>query len=49
MPFIQESVIDKIKQMKKSDPDFEKAFIIAEQERKIISKIIKERKLIDDR
>ncbi len=46
MAFIQESVVDKIKQMKKSDPEFKRAFSAAEQERKIVSKIIKARKKI---
>jgi DNA-binding XRE family transcriptional regulator len=44
MPFIQESVIDKINQMKESDPEFKKAFSVAEKEHQIISKIIKTRK-----
>lgn len=46
MAFIQESVVEKIKQMKESDPEFRRAFSAAEQERKIVSKIIKARKKI---
>ena len=44
MSFIQESVVGKIKQMKESDPEFRRAFSAAEQEREIVSKIIKARK-----
>lgn len=44
MSFIQESVVGKIKQMKESDPEFRRAFFAAEQEREIVSKIIKARK-----
>lgn len=44
MPFIKESVVKKIMQMKENDPEFKKAFSIAEQEHKIVSKIIRERK-----
>lgn len=44
MPFIQESVLDKINQMKESDPEFKRAFSVAEKEHEIISKIIKTRK-----
>ena len=44
MPFIENSVIEKIEQMKKSDPEFERAFSIAEQERKVVASIIRARK-----
>ena len=44
MAFIQESVLDKINKMSESDPGFRKAFSAAEQERQIISQIIKARK-----
>ena len=44
MSFIQESVVEKIKQMQESDPEFRRAFFAAEQEREIVSKIIKARK-----
>jgi DNA-binding XRE family transcriptional regulator len=44
MPFIQESVVEKIEQMKENDPEFKRAFNAAEQEREIVSKITKARK-----
>lgn len=44
MSFIQESVVEKIEQMKESDPEFRRAFSVAEQERQIISQITKTRK-----
>lgn len=44
MAFVQESVLEKINKMKESDPDFNRVFSAAEQERQIISKIIKARK-----
>lgn len=46
MAFIEESVVEKIKQMKENDPEFRKAFSVAEQERQVISKIIKARKVM---
>lgn len=44
MSFIQESIVEKIKQMTETDTEFKRAFSAAEQERKIVSKIIKARK-----
>ena len=44
MSFVQESVVEKINKMKESDPDFSKVFSAAEQERQIVSVIIKARK-----
>lgn len=46
MPFVQESVGEKIKQLRENDPSFRRAFDIAEQEHKIVSQIVKARKRI---
>lgn len=46
MPFVQDNAGEKIKQLQKNDPSFRRAFNIAEQEHKIVSQIIKERKRI---